>query len=673
MVIVLLGTLLLAGLIFYVVNVGGQVNNRLGMQNAADSAAISGATWMARSMNLIAMNNIAQTRMLTLVPILDSFPLATAMTYDETTQWCQALEAAQARGVQSPYALEQQFIANSLVGLDTDMRVQVLILQNMNTLFNDSASGYDVKSLTFWSIDGQAGPPPHGQLWQAARALADMNGAVNDTSGLLSQSNAVRYGREDGAQTSFLVPVLPDKPGRQGSYGDFWLPIRGHSSIGVPEGTIPDRYSPFTPLEYSHPPLGERYRLGPFDRLFGWRDVLYSYKAAVGGAAVAPPQPLNGSDDIGATVLGARQPRPPSGSVRDQALGYTTFGPYTWMMRQIHNYTKSSSRGVMQEGGGLWATQFYDYMKDIADFKLGYMFPWQLSDRDPKNVHYPQWVAGYPEAIALAATQPQSIKRTAFIVLSISSRFPREDPQFLSPGSYVTNSIGGQKSPAVYPPGGWVDPNTQDRWQRLCDYIWFWTPKNTPMRSTPWDAIGLTIPVDANGNPVKQPVYIVRYFVFVGIDVGQDMEVRNPANWTVAEMDKLPGPILIDLSHGDYNMRQTHDQGVRRDAFTYLGVCQADNAAMAWPQRFGRPGPYDSVVGLSQAEIFNTTSWDLWTQDWKVKLTPVSNVPDWVKKLAADSPRAADTQGQIRSEDVDKVQQYLDKFDPAMVNEMMQH
>ena len=93
LVVVLLGMVLLGGMIFYVVNVGDQSNRRLEMQNAADSAAISGAAWMARSMNVIAMNNVAATRMLALVPILDAFPLSTKMGHEEVRAWVRCLEA----------------------------------------------------------------------------------------------------------------------------------------------------------------------------------------------------------------------------------------------------------------------------------------------------------------------------------------------------------------------------------------------------------------------------------------------------------------------------------------------------------------------------------------------------------------------------------------------------
>ena len=83
MVLTLLGITLLGSLVFYVVNVGDQVNRKVVMQNSADAAVISGAAWFARSANVVGMNNVAQTRMLALVPILDSFPLSTKMASEE--------------------------------------------------------------------------------------------------------------------------------------------------------------------------------------------------------------------------------------------------------------------------------------------------------------------------------------------------------------------------------------------------------------------------------------------------------------------------------------------------------------------------------------------------------------------------------------------------------------
>ena len=76
LVLTLLGMTVLVALVFYVYNVGDQVNRRTTLQNVADATAISGAGWIARSMNVVAMNNCEQSRLAVLVPIMDALPLA---------------------------------------------------------------------------------------------------------------------------------------------------------------------------------------------------------------------------------------------------------------------------------------------------------------------------------------------------------------------------------------------------------------------------------------------------------------------------------------------------------------------------------------------------------------------------------------------------------------------
>jgi hypothetical protein len=83
LVVTLVALALLVGLVFFVFNLGDQVNNRLVLQNAADSAAVSGGTWMARSMNVLAMNNTGQAKMIALAMVLDAVPLAAELAFVE--------------------------------------------------------------------------------------------------------------------------------------------------------------------------------------------------------------------------------------------------------------------------------------------------------------------------------------------------------------------------------------------------------------------------------------------------------------------------------------------------------------------------------------------------------------------------------------------------------------
>jgi len=85
LIILLTAIFILTGLFVFVLNLGDQENVRLMMQDAADSAAISGSGWMARSMNVIAVNNVTIARLISLVSVMDALPLAAEMTIAEQT------------------------------------------------------------------------------------------------------------------------------------------------------------------------------------------------------------------------------------------------------------------------------------------------------------------------------------------------------------------------------------------------------------------------------------------------------------------------------------------------------------------------------------------------------------------------------------------------------------
>ena len=631
MVMLLLGIALLAGLVFYVVNVGDQINRRVVMQNAADSVAISGAAWMARSMNIIAMNNVAQTRLIALVPHLDALPLATKMAYEEVSAWHDCLEQQIRRGV------PDQWLRDGLESLRQRMARQRDILAPINEFLNNS--GFDMATLTNWEIRGVPGPPPHGRLWQAAQALDEFSQATALSAGILSQANAVRYGRLNYAQTAFIVPLVPELPAKRTSFADFKKPVIN--------GIIPDRQYP--------------QRLGPYDRLFKWRN--YHYRGIYERDRLVPGTPGHGRVRGGrghVNIRGRRHGRSARGYYRNPEprwtyrrvgtilLGYSVYGPFEWMMRQIRYFA----------GRELRDTYFSTYYSQIAQIKLGYIW----GSKELKQVHYPRWITDYPTARRLAQSGAR-VTRTMFYLVEIRSRYPKNSPQWLSRGSYVTNG----RYPIAIWANGWVDPA---EWNipKIADYVW--EDQYTYETTEDW-SIGIRKKVDASGRPIWQTVYMVAQYVFGGIDIGGEVVVSNPANYT--DISELPAPILLDTSYGDYDMSQPgHDFGVRRDVFTYLGIASRENTAAVWASRFGSGNPFNGVLAISQSEIFNTTSWDLWTQDWKVKLVPVSRWNDWLVRLDEQAD-AGEVAGLIEPDEITRIQEYLHRFDSAMIAEMLHH
>ena len=163
LIMTLFAMTLLVGVMFYVYNVGDQVNRRLEMQGAADATAISGADWMARNMNLVAMNNVAMTKMIAEVPILDAQPLASAMALDEVTQWELALRnlIQQARVDPNISPATEQYLRDGIESLRSRMEIAARHPAAYAPTIN--LPQFDMESITHYSRPGYApGDRPHG-------------------------------------------------------------------------------------------------------------------------------------------------------------------------------------------------------------------------------------------------------------------------------------------------------------------------------------------------------------------------------------------------------------------------------------------------------------------------------------------------------------------------------
>lgn len=353
-------------------------------------------------------------------------------------------------------------------------------------------------------------------------------------------------------------------------------------------------------------------------------------------------------------------------------MGYRVYGPYEWMMRQINHWSHGGWRGERRwYSGQLADTYFHEYQRNVAKIKLDYMW----GPQGLKQVHFPQWITDFRRAKTLGDDPDVRVTRTMFYLVEIRSRYPKDGPGWLSPGSYVTN---GDLPMAVWV-NGWEDPT---KWEvaarnrpavpRTCEWVW---EDKYSYETTEDSQIGIRRQTDANGNVVWQKVYMVAQWVFGGIDVGGEVQVTNPANYS--DRNALPGPILMDTAVGDYDVAEPylphHDQGVRRGVFTYLGVAGANDTAMVWPQKFRGANPFGGVCATAQAEIFNTTSWDLWTQDWKAKLVPVSGWRDWTERMETGAADAHAAGGEVSEVDILDVQRYFSRFDEQMAEESLHH
>ncbi|MHC4986388.1 MAG: pilus assembly protein TadG-related protein, partial [Planctomycetota bacterium] len=211
LIMALLAMTLMIGLIFYVYNVGDHANRRLALQSAADAAAISGADWIARSMNLVAMNNCTEARMLALVPVFDSAPLASAIAAQEMIAWEKGVAGQLSRGIPGDLG----FLREGMEDLHDRYKRQRAILETFRDAVNLPA--FDMSRTTFWQ-GSQGGPSPSGDLWRTAAGLQEFSDVTLDSAGVLAQSNAVRFGLANSGDVSFMLPVIPSISAKKGQF-----------------------------------------------------------------------------------------------------------------------------------------------------------------------------------------------------------------------------------------------------------------------------------------------------------------------------------------------------------------------------------------------------------------------------------------------------------------------
>jgi hypothetical protein len=659
LIITLICMTLLVGLIFYVYNLGSEVNRRMSLQHASDAAVISGADWMARSMNTVAMNNCEISRLLALVPIFDSLPMATSMTLAEIAPWTQRLSEQIATSVPETPA-NYSLLMSGLVALRNRLQQQQNILAPMDAALNHS--GFDMTQTTWWQPQGGAG---QGSMWQAMAALDRYNWAMVNSAGVFAQSEAVNFGAADRANVSFLVPVLPQMPAVRGTFRSFQPTIEGRenitgssavlaSSSGGQGGAIPD-------VAYPH-------RLGPWARLWRWRRPLdpvatqWQWNPPVAGGQV---RGSTGNVNLGGRSVGMN-PRTQGGSnggwsaTSWEVNGYSTYGPYFAALWLVNSYimgsnTNNGSSGILPD------SDFYTYLNRLSRAKLTYMF----DSKNTQFVHEPNWVIDYNQAQTAAAGNPAQVYRTLFYQVEVVSSVQEGDPRWLTAGTFFTNG----SYPIEIKARGWVNTQDPNRWPipKIADFVW----KDTYSYQVTQDLrIGLSPQQDSTGQPIWQNVYVAAWYVWGGIDIGGTAPVSNPCNWT-SEMD-LPAPWLLDTSKGDYNPSDLDpDQGARRTEFSFLAVSRNGSQAPFWSREF-RPALSDDVTAVAQAKLFNHTSWDLWTQDWQVQLTPVSQWQDWMNQMEQGQGDAANTQGLVKQQDVQNAWTYLHKMQ-ALADGWMTH
>jgi hypothetical protein len=592
MVMTLLALVLLASLLFFVMNLGRQAHTRLQTQNAADAAVAAGSGWVARTFNTVAMHNEGTARLIALVAVLDALPQAVEYAHTDQLAILEAVDGQLSRGVQGSWVRE------GLLRFRDEIRAEADQLAPMERFFLHS--GYDVRRMTHYHPPSG---PRIGHLWQAMHAMDAHSLAAMENLDELLLVNGVVGGLVNLAGESpvaVVVPAVDRIPWRRGAFDDFRRPVLH----GLLPESVDDRVT----------------NRGPYDVLFGWRDPIAGERRGhhsgrhSGAGGGGPGVPIGRGPGSDTWVQTSHYPE-----------RYRVYGPLSHLLRALGGL---ASRDMPH-------SRFADYhhapantywANRIARIKLGYCWPGGAIEQ----ITAPRWETRFNTATTIAASDPTRIVETAFVAVEIKSRYPRTHPRFLSPGSwsYETEDQPRRPSPRIIWAGGWQDPRT---WvgggvSQINNYVWRDEWSYTVLHDSD---IGLP-PEFSDGQPVRHRVYRIDDYVFAGVNLGESVPIENPYNFP--GRSGLPAPIDLDPDAIGYS------DADRRRFLTFFGAVGRDNRAMMWSDGFDRNRPRTRHTAIAQATVFNNHSFDLWTQMWYAQSERVTDYDQWVAQMDLLSP-----------------------------------
>ena len=623
LVVALLSLILLASLVFYVFNTGQHVTYRMETQNAADNAAISGAGWVARSFNTVAMNNVEMSRLIPLVAVMDSVPVGVRYTLEDQSTVLQAVDRQLAQGVGAEFWVEDALRDVVRPNIDNQIR----LLSPVDDLLN--AGNYDIAAMTFY----QDASGRRGQIWQSIESLSALNVATMDNLGLLGQFNAFRgaqIAQRDGGLDGggLMLPWVPEVPWTRGSFEDF--------ETVVADGRLPDNQD------------DPQFNRGPFDVLFGMRQ-------------------RGQTSNVDVTELGTDIRHRSAGGIpapvervvnRATIETYFTNGTYRLMIGQLAALAQSSTGDldgrprlsnssffaapspdvVIDDSAPLAPSQWSTRVRFAANQKINTVFP--SVGGGVQQLIEPEWITSYADAQARLENDPDSIRRGMYISLEFRQR---PDANGV-PGQHELVMWGIKTTDAtrsIRP-----DPNRTSTWEEVTDHVWKLYAPNPPAD------------IDARED---QYTY---YDIWVGVNIGDVVDVRNPYNFDDEERNDLPGP--VNFTPDEFGQSEQ----VRRDSLTFLGIAHQPKEAAFMGGRFDDERADTKLVGLAQAEVFNNHSWDLWTQMWHAQLVPVDDYAGWMDAL--EEPEGTDQMPWLDAADVTAVTEYLKAVQP-LADLMLEH
>lgn len=583
-VLTLLILLVTAAVAFGVLSIGRHARVKEMTHFSAQAGAESGASWIARSLNTVAMNNNAMARLIVQAGIIDGLPTAIGLYRNDLKAINVVLKHIQVKDLPrdwqaidkgNPIAMGfDRFIRSNTYELNATINTEKYLKQQLKD--------NDITAITHVLPDPQSNQL--GIIWQAINALDEINQTILENIEVQTQLSVLRGSILDttARQTEASAMMLPTSqlmiPWKHGRFEDFAPIILEDHQFQLTNGY----------LEYAANPNIDQLRL---------LTTLVPEKIKV---------PRNKAGQCPLSKIRAYISMQNTSQNRQRK---------DMSSPELEKITQPAARdlAVLNTIGTLLYRlknqRIIKHIDTISKHHVSQLWPDDKAQVQP--IHDSQWITDSQKIFEIMDKNPQSIREIAFVTMQMKSAFAPADPKFRTDDSWV---ILDQKNDMAlnveyFTFSKSMDPRSWDKLgiEQIHPRMWreSWTyPANSDR------TINLKpLPANEKTKHPKQPVYRVDDYLLIGINVGKDLNLASPYNFA-SGMTK-PAPILY-----------VNDAAKSSDQIHRTVVALNHVRALPWstpvaPTETASPmiAPYDLLVE-------NQDNNSLWFQGWAGRAIP---------------------------------------------------
>jgi hypothetical protein len=608
-------------LVAFVFNTGKQVTRKIEMQNAVDTAAISGATWVARGLNVMSMNNVAMTQTFALIVNLRAMVMAAKVNKTILT----VEDIAASALMSNPFTFVAGFILKVAVIVGRIPTEIVLKLEGTINQLAEPTSGYlwtFMKGLSAFSKAMKVAVPPIALL--QAHNIGRNNVSHPEDGEKILAVFLPSLSNEGPAKFPGFEPYLPVE---EGQFRELCDPTQRGTPKAIEKGPLDKKgvgRRGYTPL------LGYEPDEGPFEvykgrfRLIWWPSIITAIPAWWG-----PVADLNlsmfCSDSFGKISLPLYEAHIPV----LQAAHVANAETFVWQSSKVKSklVTLARSKTLDFTRGGISPEDAKKEAEDLAKANPN------LSEEELRRL-------AQQKADQLQPSVP-TFRDPCIDVGSYYASEHRESPESEREFERYLKDFKQVVTPTA-------------QWQ-------IWSRVSNPAKVTyPGPNTGLTCEVPPplpNAPPDAPPpdVYEVKEeretFQYGIVKKSLDADIKDLLGAAgLGKGDDYPIPYHFTLGKQKGEMTDPKDLPKAVELLQYLtvayrgstGTPAMENAAITvngeTKQVFHNPNQF-GIVTYAQAQVYNPTSWDLYTQNWHAKLVPateleksIGNFPGFIEK-----------------------------------------